>query len=76
MKISNCDRGFATFCNIACGDVFYCYDDNTREFYMKMTAIEDSDYNQLNAVRLADGKADEIAANASVILVNGEYIID
>lgn len=43
---------------------------------MKMTAIEDSDYNQLNAVRLADGKADEIAANASVILVNGEYTID
>lgn len=22
MKISNRDRGFTTFCNIACGDVF------------------------------------------------------
>lgn len=76
MKISSRDLEFATFSNLACGDVFYHHDDETRELYMKMTAIEDSDYNQWNAVRLSDGKTDEFAESASVILVNGEYTID
>lgn len=76
MKISNRDLEFATFSNLACGDVFYHYDDNTRELYMKITAIEDSDCNQWNAVRLSDGNADEFAESASVIFVNGEYTID
>lgn len=76
MKISNRDLEFATFRNLACGDVFYHHDGNTRELYMKMDTIEDSDYNQWNVVRLADGKVDEFAESASVILVNGEYTID
>lgn len=76
MKISNRDLAFATFGNLACGDVFYRHDDKTRELYMKITAIEDSDYTQWNAVRLADGKVDEFAESASVIFVNGEYTID
>lgn len=46
MKISNRDLDFATFGNLACGDVFYHYDDITRELYMKITAIEDSGCNQ------------------------------
>lgn len=75
MKISDCDLEFATFCNLACGDVFYHHDDETRELYMKMTAIEDSEYNQWNAVRLSDGKAEEFVESASVILAN-KYIID
>lgn len=76
MKINNRDLEFATFRNIACGDVLYRHDDNTRELYMKMDTIEDSDYNQWNVVRLADGKVDAFVESASVILVNGEYTID
>lgn len=76
MKINNRDLGLVTFGSLACGDVFYHHDDNTRELYMKMDTIEDSDYNQWNVVRLADGKVDEFMEKASVILVNGEYEID
>lgn len=76
MKISNRDLEFATFRNLACGDVFYHHDDNTHELYMKMDTIEDSNYSQWNIVRLADGKVDEVAESASVILVNGKYTID
>lgn len=76
MKISNRDLEFVTFRNLACGDVFYHHDDEARELYMKITAIEDSDYNQWNAVRLSDGRADEFVESAPVILVNGEFTID
>lgn len=76
MKISNRDLAFATFGNLANGDVFYHHDDMTRELYMKIAVMEDSGYHQWNAARLSDGEIDEFAESASVIFVNGEYTID
>lgn len=76
MKIRNANFERIPFYDIDCGEVFSYPADRECKLYMKMYAIEDSDYKVWNAVCLSNGSVEDFQEDSEVIPVSGEYVRD